>query len=329
MGEELAKQPRWVWHSSAGFIHHPDAKCSDCNSRQIHVSNAEALDDEFKAAVSLKRADRREIEKLRQILMERDKEISQLRAANADLTAQVAKTLERDNQRRPPVPSAPLPTPPSPVASTAGSPPSHVPMDVDRDPRSRRLSYPPPPPQAHVLDEDRITTRDPRPSASHATPNAAPERGRVASDPARHATPSGPRTPPRSNRSRSRSRYGGQRAPYPEHRGIKRDGSSHSYRDFIGSAMSKEEFSRADPDEARLLPPVYRRSHIFSVEDVVDLLDRQCYRGNLLSKTACKVLDDLYDYSENRHPRVRLPVEDYVVEHYLANRRYSNWCRAP
>ncbi|TCD71698.1 hypothetical protein EIP91_005464 [Steccherinum ochraceum] len=346
MSEGPAKLHSWVWHSSAGFIHHPEEKCADCNARQLHISHAAALDSGFKAAVTRKRANKKELEKLKQVLGKKDEEIAHLRAENANLKGRIAQTLEHDVQRQLEAavrPSA-LSTPSSPhggqnrlahlpparqtLPSPADSPPTRIPMDIDHDSCSRRssLAYPPPPPQARAMTDHRVTTRDPRPFASHVTPSLATERGRVVSDPGHYLT-SRPLTPPHSTRSPSHPRVSGQQPPYPEfYPGIKRDGSPHMYRTAIGSALTYEEFHRINPNASQL-PPQYRRHLIFEVEDVEDLLDRQCDRRNSLSKRACHLLEILYDVSEQKPPHERLPVERYVVEQYPANKKYSRWSK--
>ncbi|TCD71701.1 hypothetical protein EIP91_005467 [Steccherinum ochraceum] len=326
MADEPAKQPRWVWHSSAGLIHHPDVKCADCSSRQLHVSNAEALDEEFKAAVAFKRAEKREIDRLKQILVQRDDEIVFLRAKYTSLKEQIAKSSEHDAQRNPAPPPLAPPTPSSPLLRSGRL--QSLPSPNDEHPHLRRPSHPPARPNDRVVS---YPTSDPRlpplqiPSTSMTSNSSNDYPMMDLTDDAPRSGRSMARSP---SRSRSRSRSRGRNPFNASHPGVDRAGRPHTFRREIGSLTSADDFASTHPTDFRRLPPLYRRMRIFAVEDVEDLFDRQSHPQNSASKRACSLVGHLYDASMSKPSRMRAQVEEYLVEHYKANMRYTDWYRA-
>ncbi|TCD71840.1 hypothetical protein EIP91_003183 [Steccherinum ochraceum] len=301
--EVPAKQPRWVWHTSAGAIHHPDMRCTECNVRQLHVSNAEALDDDFKDIVTSKRVDRKEMDKLRRQLSERDAEIAKIRVEVTELNVQVAELTEKVSECERVHAPTPLAVPSSPS----------LPSPTFLSARNSPLP---------AMDDE----PHPTPSFETASLNAAGTSQDVSvKDAASQASdPKGSKPHPQP----SRRKRGPSNQKDSRHHGLNRAGQRHIFRREIGSLMSADDFSRTNPADFQRLPPIYRRARIFAAEDVEDLFDRQSHPNNSASKKACSLLDHLHDASTSKNARLRAPVEAHLMKHYKTNRKHSEWYRA-
>ncbi|TCD71702.1 hypothetical protein EIP91_005468 [Steccherinum ochraceum] len=342
--EPPCKRSKWVWHTSAGLIHHPDIHCADCAARQLHVSNAEVTDEDFKAGVTARRADRREIERLKGILGQRDEEIEKLReevrALRAEAEDGMVEMRGREDGRAAETQYAyradqRLPTPPSPFLRTAGSSTASTSCEYDSrqsDPRRQPGMYPPSPAYPHPYAEERVfvpATRDPRLSPSVSVPLPTPERETRDTPPHLNTnTNANASKKTRNQRKRSRSvSVPRPRKQPPPQDGVSRSGARITFRRVLGSLTPLQDFAAHNPTEYRLLPEVYIQHRIFTPDDVEDLFERQCHPNNCMSKKSCTLLDDLYTQAmvQGKSSRSRTRVENYVVQHYGTNRAYSEW----